>query len=155
MMMKKIHLIFICMRRANDVIRFVVQVQVDGVVVRTVENLDTVTSYGMESVLSYDGRAFRGFLSVEGFRMMTDASIPGLEVQNDAFGWGARLNLSYRLDNLGLPGAMVQAMARYRAPMRTEQGRTSVRIGAVELPVARRHTRELRDVLVRRARGTS
>jgi DNA-binding LytR/AlgR family response regulator len=39
--------------------------------------------------------------------------------------------------------------------VRTEQGRTSVRIGAVELPVARRHTRELRDVLVRRARGTS
>lgn len=39
--------------------------------------------------------------------------------------------------------------------VRTEAGRTSVRIGPVELPVARRHSRELRDVLVRRARGGS
>ncbi|QYJ03140.1 LytTR family DNA-binding domain-containing protein [Nocardioides panacisoli] len=37
--------------------------------------------------------------------------------------------------------------------VRTESGRTSVRVGDVELPVARRHTRELRDVLVRRASG--
>lgn len=39
--------------------------------------------------------------------------------------------------------------------VRTEAGRTSVRVGAAELPVARRHSRELRDVLVRRAGGRS
>uniref|UniRef100_UPI0015FF7ABB LytR/AlgR family response regulator transcription factor n=1 Tax=Nocardioides pelophilus TaxID=2172019 RepID=UPI0015FF7ABB len=39
--------------------------------------------------------------------------------------------------------------------LRTEGGRCTVLVGSEELPVARRHTRELRDVLVRRARGTS
>lgn len=39
--------------------------------------------------------------------------------------------------------------------VRTEAGRTSVRVGATELPVSRRHTRGLRDVLVRRARAGS
>ncbi len=36
--------------------------------------------------------------------------------------------------------------------LRTDAGRCSVLVGDAELPVARRHTRELRDVLVRRAR---
>ena len=35
--------------------------------------------------------------------------------------------------------------------VRTEAGRTSVMVGDTELPVSRRHTRALRDVLVRRA----
>ncbi len=39
--------------------------------------------------------------------------------------------------------------------LRTEGGRCTVLVGDEELPVARRHTRELRDVLVRRARGPS
>jgi DNA-binding LytR/AlgR family response regulator len=39
------------------------------------------------------------------------------------------------------------------AEVRIEQGRTSVMVGGTELPVSRRHTRGLRDVLVRRARG--
>lgn len=37
--------------------------------------------------------------------------------------------------------------------LRTEGGRCTLVVGDEELPVARRHTRELRDVLVRRARG--
>ncbi|WP_183096042.1 LytR/AlgR family response regulator transcription factor [Nocardioides stalactiti] len=36
--------------------------------------------------------------------------------------------------------------------LRTESGRCTVLVAGTELPVARRHTRELRDVLVRRAR---
>ena len=39
--------------------------------------------------------------------------------------------------------------------VRTESGRTSVMVGDTELPVSRRHTRALRDVLVRRARAGS
>lgn len=38
--------------------------------------------------------------------------------------------------------------------LRTEGGRCTVLVGDTELPVARRHTRELRDVLVRRARDS-
>ena len=36
--------------------------------------------------------------------------------------------------------------------VRVDGGRCSVRVGDAELPVSRRHTRELRDQLVRRAR---
>ncbi len=39
--------------------------------------------------------------------------------------------------------------------VRTDAGRCTVVVGDDELPVSRRHTRELRDVLVRRARGGS
>lgn len=38
--------------------------------------------------------------------------------------------------------------------VRTEAGRCTVIVDGSELPVSRRHTRELRDVLVRRARGS-
>jgi DNA-binding LytR/AlgR family response regulator len=38
--------------------------------------------------------------------------------------------------------------------VRTESGRCTVVVGGTELPVSRRHTRELRDVLVSRARGS-
>ncbi|MFC5729162.1 MULTISPECIES: LytR/AlgR family response regulator transcription factor [Nocardioides] len=37
--------------------------------------------------------------------------------------------------------------------VRTDQGRTTVVVDGIELAVSRRHTRGLRDVLVRRARG--
>ena len=36
--------------------------------------------------------------------------------------------------------------------LRIESGRCTVRIDDTEIPVSRRHTRELRDLLVRRAR---
>ncbi len=39
--------------------------------------------------------------------------------------------------------------------VRSDSGRMSVLVGATELPVSRRHTRGLRDVLVRRARAGS
>jgi DNA-binding LytR/AlgR family response regulator len=41
---------------------------------------------------------------------------------------------------------------RHITELHTEAGATTVRIGRIELPVARRHTRELRDRLVRAAR---
>lgn len=39
--------------------------------------------------------------------------------------------------------------------LRLDSGRWTVQVSGVELPVSRRHTRELRDLLVRRARRTS
>jgi iron complex outermembrane recepter protein len=114
-------------RHATDVIRYFVTMREDGVAVRTVGNIATSTSYGVESVLSFEtaDEALRGHLSAEGFRVMTEGAAAGTSLQNDAFGWGGRLNLTYALDGLGIAGAVVQASARYRASMRTEQGRTS------------------------------
>lgn len=41
---------------------------------------------------------------------------------------------------------------RHIEELRLESGRCTVRVGGTELPVSRRHTRELRDLLVRSAR---
>ncbi|HEX2314948.1 MAG TPA: LytTR family DNA-binding domain-containing protein [Thermomonospora sp.] len=41
---------------------------------------------------------------------------------------------------------------RYIEELRFDSGRCTVRVGGTELPVSRRHTRELRDLLVRNAR---
>jgi DNA-binding LytR/AlgR family response regulator len=39
---------------------------------------------------------------------------------------------------------------RHVEQLRLDSGRCTVRVGGIELPVSRRHTRELRDLLVRR-----
>ncbi|SEG59243.1 DNA-binding response regulator, LytR/AlgR family [Thermomonospora echinospora] len=43
---------------------------------------------------------------------------------------------------------------RHIEELRLDSGRCTVRVGGTELPVSRRHTRELRDLLVRNARRT-
>lgn len=48
--------------------------------------------------------------------------------------------------------SLVVALAHV-TEVRSDSGRTSVMVGDTELPVSRRHTRGLRDVLVRRARA--
>ena len=115
-------------RRTTDVVRRFQEVREDGVTVRTVGNFDTSTSSGLELITSIDTQALlpglRGYVSFEGFRMVTDGSNVSTELQNDAFGWGGRLNASYDLGNtFGLGGLDLQATVRYRAPMDTEQGR--------------------------------
>ncbi len=111
-------------RRTTDVIRRVQRVRDDGVTVSTFENLAESQSYGLEAVLSFDaGGAFdglRGFVSLEGYRMATDGSSAEMDLSNDAFGWGGRLNLTYAIRE----GTDLQANLNYRAPMETEQGRS-------------------------------
>ncbi|GIV58458.1 MAG: TonB-dependent receptor [Rhodothermaceae bacterium] len=116
-------------RRTTDVIRFYQQVREDGVTVRTFGNFATSSSSGVEMITSLDARALidglSGYVSLEGFRLVTDGSNVDATFQNNAFGWGGRLNLSYGLgDVFGLGGDLdLQATVRYRAPMDTEQGR--------------------------------
>ncbi len=117
-------------RRATDVIRSIVQVRPDGVTERTVTNLATNESYGIEGVFSFEAmqRALRGFVSVEGFRVMTDGVAGDMALQADGFGWGGRANVNLGLDRLGVSGMVLQSSVRYRAPMRTEQGRSGARL---------------------------
>ncbi len=98
------------------------------VTVRTVENVATNTSYGVELIHALTGRGalagLRGYLSVEGFRFVSDGSTSAGDLASDAFGWGGRVNASYALgERLGVGGLDVQANVRYRAPMETAQGR--------------------------------
>ena len=115
-------------RRTTDVVRGFQEVREDGVTVRTVGNFDTSTSSGVELITSIDTQSLlpglRGYVSFEGFRMVTDGSNVNTAFQNNAFGWGGRLNASYDLGSMfGFGGLDLQATFRYRAPMETEQGR--------------------------------
>ena len=115
-------------RRTTDVIRFFQQLREDGVTVRTSGNFDTSSSSGVELITSLDAAALidglRGYVSIEGFRTVTDGSNIDTAFQNNAFGWGGRLNASYNIGDLfGVGDIDLQATVRYRAPMDTEQGR--------------------------------
>lgn len=119
-------------RRTTDVIRRLQELREDGVTVRTVKNFDTSSSSGIELITSLDELSFldglRGYASLEGFRVVTDGTNVDTELQNNAFGWGGRLNLSYAIGNIGrLGGLDFQTTVRYRAPMDTEQGRVEAR----------------------------
>ncbi len=96
--------------------------------VRTVENVATNDSYGIELIQSLSGKGafdgFRGFLSVEGFRFVSDGLTSAGDLENDSFGWGGGLNASYAVGpRLGVGGLDLQANVRYRAPLETAQGR--------------------------------
>ncbi len=103
-----------------------------GVFTRTFENFDTADSYGAELVASFEGGGaldgLRGYGSLEGYRVVSDGSNVDADLQNDALGWGGRLNASYALgDRFGLGDLGFQATVFYRAPMDTEQGRIGSR----------------------------
>lgn len=96
--------------------------------VRTVQNLATDESYGVELINSFEGGGLlgglRGYVSVEGFRTVSDGAGTDGELSNDAFGWGGRVNMTYDFGaRAGLDGLTLQGNLRYRAPMDTEQGR--------------------------------
>ena len=120
-------------RHTTDVIRRFSTVRADGVTVRSSRNLDTSDAYGVEAISSFeDVGGLSGYLSLEGFRVQTAGTATAGDAQgdisNDAFGWGGRLNASYRVgDRLGLGPLDVQLTGRYRAPLDTEQGRIGAR----------------------------
>ena len=96
--------------------------------VRTVENVATNDSYGVELIQALSGsgvfEGLRGFVSVEGFRLVSDGLTSAGDLANDSFGWGGGLNASYAVgDRLGWGGLDLQANVRYRAPLETAQGR--------------------------------
>lgn len=116
-------------RRTTDVIRRYQELRDNGVTVWTTGNFDTSTSSGLELITSLDARSLleglSGYVSIEGFRMVTDGSNVNTDFQNNAFGWGGRLNASYAAGNIfGLGDLSLQGTFRYRAPMKSEQGRS-------------------------------
>lgn len=116
-------------RRTTDVVRRVSTVRADGVTVRSARNLDTSDAYGAEGVVAFEGiGGLEGYLSLEGYRLQTDGTTTDASLSNDAFGWGGRVNATYAFgDRFGLGDLALQATARYRAPISTEQGRVGAR----------------------------
>ena len=116
-------------RHTTNIIRRISEVRDDGVTVRTFENLDTSDSYGVEFISSFEQvGGLSGYVSLEGFRVQTEGATAESDLSNDAFGWGGRVNASYRFgDRFGLGPLDLQATARYSAPLDTEQGRVGAR----------------------------
>ena len=116
-------------RRTTDIIRRLSSLRDDGVRVRTFANLDASTSYGVELVTSVDEvGGLSGYVSLEGFRVLTEGATDAEALSNDAFGWGGRVNATYHLgDRFGWGALDFQATARYSAPLATEQGRVGAR----------------------------
>lgn len=113
-------------RRTTDRITYVVTVEPDGTAIRTVANLATTTTVGGEGVLAFEalGDRLRGTLALDVFRTTTTGDAEGVTLERDTFGWGGRASLTWRADALGLGGTVLQLNGRYRAGMRTEQGRS-------------------------------
>ena len=117
-------------RRTTDVIRRISTVRADGVTVRSAQNLDAADAWGAEGIVSVEELGgFRGFLSLEAYRLQTEGATDEAALSNDAIGWGGRVNASYGFgDRFGWGDLSVQGTARYTAPIDTEQGRAGARV---------------------------
>ena len=108
-------------RHTTDAVRTIRTVDDAGVSTVTFANLATADSYGADVNGSFRAGDFNGFGGFNVFRSVSDASNLATDVSNEAIGWSARTNASYKLT----PALDLQTFLMYRAPMKTEQGRIS------------------------------
>jgi len=122
----------------------------NGVTTLTFANAAASSSYGAEliSVLSL-GPRFRSTLSVNGYRVVTDASNLETDLSNDALAYSGRLNLTVQPRD----GLDLQLSQLYRSPVAIAGGRIGARsmmtLGAKQALLAGRASVGLqaRDVL--------
>lgn len=106
-------------RHTVDAVRAIRRVDEDGVNNMTFANLAELDSYGADANVSFRAGNLNGFGGVNVFRSVSDASNLETDVSNEAVGWSARVNGTYKLT----PSLDWQTFFMYRAPMDTEQGR--------------------------------
>ncbi len=107
-------------RRTVDVIRFIDEVDENGVTTVTFKNLDMTESWGGQAILTARlGDRLNGFASFDLYRVATDAASVSDALSNNAYGWATRINGTIKLT----PTLSMQASWFYRAPMNVEQGR--------------------------------
>lgn len=96
----------------------------EGVTILTFENFDTELSYGTELITSLSlGRWFKGELSTNLYKQVTEAGSLSSELSNNALGFRSRLSSTVALrDNWKL-----QISQSYRSPMDVPGGRISAR----------------------------
>ena len=113
-------------RHTTDVISRYIRIDEAGVTTLTFENFDTSDSYGLEAIASVRPAPWlNGFVSFNGYQVVSDASNVEADLGNDAFGWMARGNASVELPR----GLSLQLTYFYRAPLEVEQAR----IGAFQM----------------------
>lgn len=114
-------------RHTVDEIRFYETLRADGITVLTFENFDTSNSWGAEVIGTLkQGNRLNAFISLNGFRVVTDGSSVDTGLENKAFGFSSRANATYNVS----PTTAVQFSYFYRAPMNIENGRMASRQSA-------------------------
>ncbi|HYD53661.1 MAG TPA: TonB-dependent receptor [Gemmatimonadaceae bacterium] len=106
-------------RHTVGAVRNIRSVDDTGVSTTTFANVATSDSYGADVNGSFRVGKLNGFGGFSAFRQVTDASNLSTDVSNEAIGWSARANGTYKLTST----LDAQAFVMYRAPMNTEQGR--------------------------------
>ena len=106
-------------RHTVNAIRFIRNIDDQGVSVTTFANVATSDSYGADLNGTLRLGALSGFGGVSMFQQVTDGSNLSTDVSNKAFGWSARGNATLKLS----PTLDLQGFIMYRAPMNAELGR--------------------------------
>ena len=108
-------------RHTVNAVRFIRTIDDAGVSTTTFQNVATSDSYGADANGSLRFGRLSGFGGLSAFKQVTDGSNLSTDVSNDAFGWSARGNLTFKATRT----LDIQSFVMYRAAMRTEQGRMS------------------------------
>ena len=106
-------------RHTVGAIRFIRSIDDAGVTTTTFRNVATSDSYGADVNGSLRFARVSGFGGVSLFQQVTDGSNLSTDASNNAFGWTARGNATFKLS----PTLDLQAFVMYRAPMNAELGR--------------------------------
>jgi len=107
-------------RRTEDIIRRYSSVDTNGITTLTFQNFDVSDSYGGDLSGTFRLGEWLNLLgSFSAYRIVTDASNVSESLNNDAFGWDARGNVTITF----MPGLDMQFSYFYRAPIDVEGGR--------------------------------
>ncbi len=110
-------------RHTADAVRSIRTIDSAGVTTRTFANVATANSYGTDlTVAAREGR-LSGFAGASVFRAVSNAANLDPALSAKTFGWGTRLNATYRATTT----SDVQALLGYMGPMAVEQGRIGSR----------------------------
>ena len=108
-------------RHTVNAIRFIRTLDTAGVFTTSFDNVATSDSYGADVNGSLRLGRLSGFGGFSAYQQVTNGSNLSTDVSNNAFGWSARGNGTFKVT----PSLDLQGFIMYRAPMKAEQGRTS------------------------------
>jgi len=111
-------------RRTVNEVQWVETFAPDGVTTLTFDNAAASNSYGAELIAALSlGSRLRGTVSVNGYRVVTDASNLDTDLSNDAFAYSGRATLTVQ----PRPGLDLQVGQYYRSPVHIAGGRIDAR----------------------------
>jgi len=107
------------LRQTAHAVRFIRDVNADGVTVGTFANVASTTALGTDLNLNFRHGPLNIFGGGSAYRYSSDAAnLPG-NLSTKTFVWSTRANISWKLT----PALDLQSFTMYRAPMKTEGGR--------------------------------